>query len=327
MIPASNPIRWLKIPTFALISTLTLAIVGCGGGGGGGVSLENEPAPQTFNGIVLRLSPNIGPVLTFVASQGNAVTGTEFGAVTMAANPVNFQGIDSGGNSIPYVISNTISGVTYAYTRTAPESGRLVISGEGQTGVIVDEGTINYFEGNFSRTYEILFATNGNTITAIATQDYDTALGPPQLTWSDGRLTLVNGAQVPVGWDLNDSLSLDLPKIYPEGISQETLVITELGQDDLRFLFLESTFTRFSSNAGDFIEKGVGNLFIGANPIPETVNFEYAPNPSTTNIATIRIFREFEPDRIFTFTFFNFEEGDFIDNSARVGEFEFPFLE
>ncbi len=134
-----------------------LGLVGCGGGGDSDDEISIEPAPETMNGIVFRLfAGGTGPVFTFIRSGGDALTGSETGNVTMAPNPGTIPTTDSSGNTFIYTISPTITAATYTYTRTAPEGGRIVISGRGQNPI-----AFNYFGGDFSRTYEMIFATDG----------------------------------------------------------------------------------------------------------------------------------------------------------------------
>lgn len=305
-----------------------LGLVGCGGGNDGNDQASNEPAPKTMNGIVFRLfAGGTGPVFTFIRSGGDAVTGSETGNVSMAPNPGTIAVTDSSGNSFTYTISPTITAATYTYTRTAPEGGRIVITGRGQ-----DPSLFNYFGGNFSRTYEMIFATDGTNVTTVATVDYDTAAGitVSNITYNNGSLTLFGGGLVPVGWNLQQSAGLDLPKIFPEALSGETLELTLIPPFAInqRFVLLESTFTRFTDAPGDFLEKGIGNLFLGDDPNPETINYEYQPSPSTNNVATVRIFRAAPADsRVdYEFTFITNQTGTVTVAGAPAGTFEFPFL-
>ncbi len=169
-------------------------------------------------------------------------------------------------------------------------------------------------------------------MTTVATVDFDTADGITggTITYNSGSLTLFGGGSVPVGWNIQRSTAIDLPKIYPLALTGETLELTLIPpfETNQRFVLLESTFTRFTDAPGDFLEKGIGNLFIGDDPDPETINYEYQPSPSTNNIAVVRIFRSSPAAaRVdYEFTFISNQTGTVTVAGTPAGTFEFPFL-
>lgn len=315
----------------ALLSALSLILIGCGGGGGSDDDdLAKEPAPQTMNGVIVRFTSGGGPVLTLTRSFGDALTGVETGNVKMGAGPGGIRVQDSAGNPTVLVVSTTISNASYTYIRTAAEGGRLVISGTGLDNVPGSSLAFDYYGGVFSRTYEMVFATDGNDVTAVLTTDFDTVDGRAAgaIRYTDGSLRLVGGGKVPVGWSIEKSSSLILPKLYPTRLTTQNMLLTlTLPSAEIQeFDFLVSTFTPLPGIGEGFIEKGVGNLFVGDNPTPETFNFQYKTDPTTINRATLRILRGSASPIDYEFTFTNNAKGTATVNGTLVGEFVFPFL-
>ncbi|MBJ7285626.1 MAG: hypothetical protein JHD00_11035, partial [Akkermansiaceae bacterium] len=178
-------------------SGLSLFILGLGscGGGGGGDDKTAEPAPKTFDGLVLTLYTG-GVELTFLRAEGDASTGSETGAVSMKVNPAETTITDSGGSASPLRPSYSISGGRYVYTRTGPEGGSLTVTGVGSgwfgSAVPVPSsgtsdpsssttGLANYFEGGdpFARNYAVLFGTDGVYISGLKVNDWSETDGPP----------------------------------------------------------------------------------------------------------------------------------------------------
>jgi len=319
----------------AVLSVVSLCLASCGGGGGDGDSASKEPAPQTMNGIVFRLLPGAGPVLTLIRSEGDALVGNETGNVTMAPNPGSIPVADTNNNPVPELVSPIISATTYSYTRTSPEGGRLVISGRGLNFIpgSVPQTPYAYFGGNFSRTYELIFATDGVNVTAVATVDFDTAngLAGGAIYFGNSSVRLFGGGIVPIGWTVERSSTLSLPKLFPGKLSGETMDLLLSGPpiESQRFLFLESTFTRFTPDIpGNFLEKGSGNLFVGDSPDPIKINYEYQPDPTTNNKAILRISRgDPGPSQvIYEFTFISLKTGNVSINNIPAGTFDFLFL-
>lgn len=329
--------RGLAVARFVIAaSAIALGLSGCGGGGGGSDDTRNQPAPQTFNGLVLQLYSQ-GVSLTFIRAEGDATTGVETGSVTMTENPVGFTGVNSSGAPFPYVVSDSISGGRYTYQRTSPEAGVLIVEGSGSgQGLAVGSGLggikvlSNYFMNpSFSRRYDLLFGTDGATITGVNVNDSGEGLSYPGLLWNSATLRLYGGASVPIAWDLKQSQGLDLPRLYPDGVSLERLVITPTNVADpvVGYQFLNSTFTRFSNAIGDFKEEGVGNKDVAPDPALTLINFDYQPDPNTTNRARIRIYEGSNAVVIYDLTFLDIEKGTYVREDGSTGTFEFPFLD
>ena len=316
----------------AAVSMVTLGLSGCGDGGGSD-DAANQPAPQTFNGLVLTLYSQ-GVTLTFIRSEGNAVDGVETGSVSMTAAPIAAPIVDSSGTPSFLIPSSQISGAQYTYVRTSPEGGTLTITGNGNnifvgtiTGVILP--VVNYFAGNFTRQYDVLFGTDGVNITGINVNDYGEGIPYPGITWIDATLVTYGGGSVPIGWSVEQSNGLNLPKLYPQSVNLETFVVTptDLLLPALNHQFLNSTFTRFSDAKGDFIEEGVGNRNIVDDPVLTVINFDYQPDPNTSNQARIRIYESGGTTLTYDLTFISLESGTYVLNDGSTGTFEFPFLD
>ena len=311
---------------FASALALVLALSGCGGGGGSG-DPDSEPAPQTFNGLVLTLYTG-GVSLTFIRADGDAVTGVESGAITMAENPQNADVVDASGAPGQLIPSGSITSGRYTYQRTSPEGGFLIVEGIGSG--VNGEAEANYFlNPSFTRRYDLLFGTNGVTITGVNVNDSGEGFTYPGILWSTATLRLFGGAPVPIGWSVENSKGLVLPKLYPDGISLERLEITpaNLAESPVGYQFLDSTFTRFSNATGDFIEEGVGNKDVPTDPALTLINFDYQPDPNTTNRARIRIYEGSKSAVIYDMTFLDLERGTYVRENGSTGTFEFPFLE
>lgn len=320
------------------VSVLTLGLSSCGGGGGGDDD-EIGPAPRTMNGLVMTLYTG-GVELTFIRSEGDATTGTETGAVTMREKPGSTPIVDSSGNVTPLQPSNTMTGGRYTYTRSTQESGSITITGSA-SGVFNSDAFFdgififppaanlaNYFKGPttpFSRSYSVLFGTNGTSITGIDVNDTGEDL---TVFWNNATLRVFGGALVTNGWSLENSAAVNLPKLYPTALSGQELVITPTNpvENGLNYSFLTSTFTRFSDSTGDFIEEGVGNSVIIGQSERTIMNYNYQPEPGTTNRAVIRIFNPTGPAFVYTMTFLDLEKGSYVREDGSVGTFEFPFL-
>jgi hypothetical protein len=324
---------------WSCLSIFVLGLSSCGGGGGGDDD-EKGPAPLTMNGLVMTLYTG-GVELTFVRSEGNAETGTETGSVTMRERPLSTSAVDSSGNPTPLQPSNSISGGRYTYTRSTQESGSITITGsasgvfnsnaffDGVFIILPRENTANYFKGPtvpFSRTYSVLFGTNGTSITGIDVNDTGEDL---TIFWNDATLRVFGGALVTNGWSLENSVVVNLPKLYPTALSGVELVITpnNPAESGFSYSFLTSSFTRFSDSTGDFIEEGVGNSVIVGQSERTIINYNYQPDPATTNRATIRIFNPTGPAFVYTLSFLDLEKGSYVREDGSVGTFEFPFLD
>ncbi len=317
----------------AVAAAAAVCLSGCGGGGGGGSDdIKKQPAPQTFNGLVLTLYSQ-GVNLTFIRAQGDAVTGVETGAVTMTEDPRYFFGVDPAGAQTLYVVSDSISGGRYTYQRTSPEAGVLIIEGSGSGVGLNDsslEVTSTYFKNpTFSRRYDILFGTDGSIITGVNVNDSGEGLAYPGILWNQASLRLFGGASVPIAWDLTQSQGLNLPKLYPAGVSPQRLVITptNLADPATGYQFLSSTFTRFSDAFGDFIEEGIGNKDVPPDPALTLINFDYQPDPNSTNLARIRIYEQNKPTLTYQMTFLDLEKGTYVRDDGSTGTFEFPFID
>ncbi len=319
-----------KMAVLALLSVFGFS--GCGGGGSAD-SVSRQPAPQTFNGLVLSLYSS-GVNLTFIRSTGDATTDTETGAVTMVEDPVGFETVDASGASADGHVSTSISGSRYTYQRTSAEAGVLTVEGSG-SGTSVDVNpltsrpyTANYFKGTgFKRTYNLLFGTDGVVISGASVNDSGEGLLYPGILWTSATIKVYGGTSVPVGWSLAMSQGLNLPTIYPSGVSSQRFEDTP---DDTLvassgFQFLTSTFTRFSDAAGDFKEEGIGNM--DAVPTLLIINYDYQPDPKTSNSAKIRIYQEGSTTpAVYDMTFLDFEKGTYVREDGSTGTFEFPFL-
>lgn len=327
--------RLMPVAKLAAVASLVVfGFSGCGGGGSSNNDESNQPAPQTFNGLVLNLYSE-GVELTFIRSEGDAVNGLETGSVTMAAAPGASPIVDPSGAPSFVIPSSQISGARYSYVRTSPEGGVLTVTGSGNgifVGVI--SGVIlpipNYFAGpNFTRQYDVLFGTDGATINGLNVNDSGEGYTYPGITWLGATLRTFGGGTVPIGWSLEASQGLDLPKLYPESVNQEAFVITPTNLADVavNHQFLTSEFTRFSDARGDFIEKGVGNRNIVGDPTLTVINYDYQPDPNTTNQARIRIYVENGSTRTYDLTFLSLEEGFYIRDNGSTGTFDFPFLD
>jgi|GEM_PF-7004243 len=325
-------------------SCLSLFILGLGscGGGGGGDDKTAEPAPKTFDGLVLTLYTG-GVELTFLRADGDASTGSETGAVTMKVNPAETTITNSGGTASPLRPSYSISGGRYVYTRTGPEGGTLTVTGEGSgwfgtATPTVDTPRANYFRGNvglastgpFTRDYAVLFGTDGTYISGIKVNDWGEGIDYPGISWTGATLKVYGGAQVPLAWSTVESALLSLPKFYPSEISQQTMTTTPtdtLGNAYV-YQFLTSTFTRFSTAQGDFLEKGVGNSQVNASPTLTLINYDYQPDPATTNRAVIRIYSATNSVLTYNMTFLDLEKGTYvIQEDGTTGTFEFPYIQ
>jgi hypothetical protein len=327
-------------------------LTGCGSGKGSG--LENEPAPQTFNGLVLTLFQG-GPKFTFIRSEGNAVNGVEVGAVDMDDNPSGITSILGVVDASRVVPPTRIVGARYEYRRTGPESGVLRIFGQStniqstNARYVISSNPliyapVNYLRSGFDREFFILFGTDGNVIHQISANDVgqpipgenNPPLNPPieiddpypGILWNTGSLRMVNNFPVPIGFDLRTSAELSLPKIYPESINLEDLIITpdDPGEDELFHYFLESQFTRFSDRAGDFIEKGIGNRNVVGDPAVTLINFDYNPDPETVSNVRIRINAAGEPEVTYHMIFLDFKRGTYVRGDGATGTFEFPLI-
>ena len=321
-------------------SCLSLFILGLGscGGGGGGDDKTAEPAPKTFDGLVLTLYTG-GVELTFLRAEGDASTGSETGAVSMKVNPAETTITDSGGSASPLRPSYSISGGRYVYTRTGPEGGTLTVTGEGSgyfgtatpTAGPPPTPIATYFEsGPFTRDYAVLFGTDGTYISGIKVNDWGEGIDYPGISWTGATLRVYGGAQVPLAWSTVESALLSLPKLYPLVLSQETMTTTPtdtLGNAYV-YQFLTSTFTRFSTAEGDFLEKGVGSSQLYASPTLTLINYDYQPDPATTNRAVIRIYSATNSVLTYNMTFLDLEKGTYvIQEDGTTGTFEFPFIE
>ena len=327
-------------------SCLSLFILGLGScGGGGGDDKTAEPAPKTFDGLVLTLYTG-GVELTFLRAEGDASTGSETGAVTMKVNPAKVTLSDSGGGTDKIYPSYSISGGRYVYTRTGPEGGLLTVTGEGSgyfgsLGPAPSSGTsppssgtvggpADYYSGPFTRDYAVLFGTDGVYISGIKVNDWGEGTPYPGISWTGATLRVYGGAQVPLAWSIVESALLSLPKLYPLVISQETMTTTPtdtLGNAYV-YQFLTSTFTRFSTAEGDFLEKGIGNSQLNASPTLTLINYDYQPDPATTNRAVIRIYSATNSVLTYNMTFLDLEKGTYvIQENGTTGTFEFPFIQ
>ncbi len=324
---------------WSCVSVLVLGLNSCGGGGDGDGDKETGPAPLTMNGLVMTLYTG-GVELTFVRGEGDATKGAETGAVTMREKPGTTDITFPSGNVEPLQPSNAISGGRYTYTRSTPESGSITITGTASgvfnsdaffDGIFIflpAENIANYFRGPtvpFTRTYSLLFGTDGTSITGVDVNDTGEDLN---IFWNDATLRVFGGALVTNGWSLENSVVVNLPKLYPPALSRQELVITpnNPAENALNFSFLESTFTRFSDSEGDFIEEGVGNSRIAGQSALTIINYNYQPDAATTNRAIIRIFNPTGPAFVYTMTFLDLEKGSYVREDGSVGTFEFPFI-
>jgi hypothetical protein len=324
---------------WSCVAMFVLGLNSCGGGGGGGDDDEVGPAPFTMNGLVMTLYTG-GVELTFIRSDGDAATGTETGAFTMKERPGATPIVDSSGNTTPLQPSTRVSGGRYTYIRNTEESGTITVtgfsSGVFNTDAFFDGififlpavNVANYFKGPtvpFTRTYSVLFGTNGASITGIDVNDTGEDL---TVFWNDAILRVFGGALVTNGWSLENSSTVNLPKLYPTALSGEELVITPTNptENGFNYSFLTSTFTRFSDTKGDFIEEGVGNSVVIGQTERTIINYNYQPEPASTNKAVIRIFNPTGPPFVYTMTFLDLEKGTYVREDGSVGNFEFPFL-
>lgn len=317
---------------WSCVSVFAFGLTGCGGGGGGSDDEDDGgPAPMTFNGLVLTLYTG-GVQLTFIRSEGDASTGVETGAVTMAPSPGSATVVNSGGTETQLRPSNTISGGRYTYVRSGPEAGTITVTGEG-TGVFQGDILLrnaNYFRaGTFTRQYEILFGTDGTNLTGIDVNDWGEGDVYPGISWNGSVLRVFGGALVGYGWNLEDSELVNLPKLYPLRLSEEQLVITpnNAAENRFRYEFLTSTFTRFSEAEGDFLEQGVGRSQIIPNPDLTIINYDYQPDATTTNKAIVRIYNATGLPLVYSMTFLDMEKGTYVREDGSTGTFEFPFIE
>lgn len=314
----------------AAVSLVTFGLSGCGSGGGGD-DAATQPAPQTFNGLVLTLYTQ-GVTLTFLRSGGDAANGIENGAVTMTANPAATGIVDA--NGVPGTLrpSTQINGTSYTYVRTSPEGGTLTLTGSG-SGIFLLNGLpvpSTYFATvNFNRQYDVLFGTDGATINGVNVNDSGEGVPYPGITWIGSTLRLYGGGAVPIGWSVKASEGLNLPKIYPDSVNKEAFVVVpdDLLQDSYNHQFLNSTFTRFSDERGDFIEEGVGNRNIVDDNVLTLINFDYQPDPNTANLAKIRIYEDGGATITYNLTFVSLEAGTYVRDDGSTGTFEFPYLE
>ncbi len=334
---------------YFFISAAAIGLMSCGDGSGGPNGGANaEPAPRTMNGIIFSPGGSVGPVLTMIRVAGDATKSGETGTVRMNASPGDITVTSASGVDSELRVSPVISGATYTYSRTSSVGGRLVVRGTGLLTIPGSGGEApveepseedppappeqyEYFGGEFSRTYDIIYATNGTVITTLAVTDYDTeaGIGAGTITFSGGTMRLVGGGLVPVGWSIETSSGLVLPKLYPLKLSTEDLYLTfdDEAVEGQSILLLTSTFTPLSPQLGDFVEKGVGNLRVGDSPTPVTIGYEYSPDADTTNQVELKILRSGSPSATYEMIFDEVETGTFIDNQGRTGTFEFPFLQ
>jgi hypothetical protein len=317
---------------------IVFSLAACGSGKGDDDA--DSPAPQTMNGILL-ITYQGGPTFRFVRAEGNAVGGTEFGAVTMDAEPARRTYFDSGGAGEFMLVPPTrISGGRYSYTRTTPESGTIIITGESTDitaqknaiGPLLPPVTYMTFPPAtpFERRFEILFGTDGVSITGITFNDSGESNPFPGIFHRDADILLQNNSPVPIAWNITDSALLDLPSIYPDQVSMEVLIFTpdDPLADTLSHQLLESTFTRFSNAPGDFVEKGVGNRDVLGGANPQIINFEYDPDPTTINRAEMRIILQSGEILTYDLRFLDFENGTYtLRNDGSTGVFAFPFIE
>ena len=319
---------------WSCLSIFVVGLCSCGGGGGGDDEAL-EPAPRTFDGLVLTLYTG-GVELTFIRAEGDAATGVETGSVSMKENPAKATATNPGGGTDQVLPSYSISGGRYVYTRLGPESGTLTVTGQGSGffGALaggVDTPSANYFEaGEFTREYALLFGSDGVYVSGIRVNDWGEGFDYPGIAWSGATLKVYGGSPLLLGWSLKNSALLDLPKLYPLSISQQTVDTTpdEDSDDEYTIEFLTSTFTRYSDAKGDFLEKGVCNITI--YPDAETVigNYTYKPDPLTTNRAVLTIYFETDPPVTAKLTFLDLESGTYIiQEDGSTGEFNFPFLD
>jgi len=316
---------------FFFISAVAIGLIGCGGGSGSGGSGSgsDEPAPQTLNGVIFTPYSSGGPVLTMIRSSGDAMSSGEIGAVRMDPNPAGIPIVNSLGVESTISISPTISGATYVYTRTTPEGGRLVVRGFGREFNSTGD-PYEYFAGAFSRTYDMVFATDGSVVTTIISSDYITEDGVgTAITATNGSMRVVGSAFLTNGWNIEQSAGVILPKLYPAAITGEPLIITIAGDPVViqNFNLVISSYTRLSVAQGDFLEKGVGNVFIDEDPTPKIINYAYAPDAKSTNRVKLTIGIDGLGTTVYTFTFTGTEAGTFVDNKGQTGTFEFPFLD
>lgn len=287
---------------------------------------------MTFNGLVLTLYGS-GVEMTFIRSEGDASTGVETGAMTMKPSPGSSPIVNSAGALSLLRPSNSISGGRYTYVRTGPEAGTITVTGEG-TGVFQAETVppsppSNYFRGGaFTRQYEILFGTDGVNLTGIDVNDWGEGSDYPGISWNGAFLRVFGGALVTYGWSLEDSALVNLPKLYPLSVSQEQMIATpnDPVESTFRYEFLTSTFTRFSDAEGDFLEQGVGRSQTVPDPTLSIINYDYQPDPATTNKAVMRIYSEFGKILTYNMTFLDLEKGNYVREDGSTGTFEFPFL-
>lgn len=321
---------------WSCVSIVATSLSSCGGGGGSDDDIG--PAPLTMNGLVMTLYTG-GVELTFVRSEGDATSGVETGSVTMKERPGSTPIVNASGGITPLQPSNTISGGRYTYTRSSQESGSITVTGTS-SGVFNSDAFFdgififlpraniaNYFIGPtvpFSRTYTILFGTNGASITGTDVSDTGEDL---TVFWNDATLRVFGGSLVPNGWSLENSVVVNLPKLYPTTLSRQELVITpnNPAESGFDYSFLTSTFTRFSDSAGDFIEEGVGNSIAFGQTNRTIINYNYQPDPATTNRAIIRIFNPTGPAFVYNMSFLDLEKGSYVREDGSVGTFEFPF--
>jgi hypothetical protein len=325
---------------WSCLSLFILGLGSCGGGGGGGDDKTAEPAPKTFDGLVLTLYTG-GVELTFLRADGDASTGSETGAVTMKVNPAEAITTSSGDTASELLPSYSISGGRYVYTRTGPEGGTLTVTGEGSgyfgTAVpTADTRFANYFKigdsnaPRFTRDYAVLFGTDGTYISGIKVNDWGEGTPYPGISWTGATLRVYGGAQVPLAWSIVESALLSLPKLYPLEISQQTMetIPTDTLGNAYVYQFLTSTFTRFSTAEGDFLEKGIGNSQLNASPTLTLINYDYQPDPATINRAVIRIYSATNSVLTYNMTFLDLENGTYvIQEDGTTGTFEFPFLQ
>lgn len=318
-------------------SCVSIFIIGLNSCGGSGPD-NNEtigPAPLTMNGLVLTLYAS-GVELTFIRAEGDASIpgGVETGAVTMKVNPAETTTVNSAGTPTPLRPSYSISGGRYTYIRTGPEAGSVSVAGEGSGFFGTNAPTLGtpratYFQGGtFIRNYEILFGTNGTSITGIDVNDWGEGSTYPGISWNGATLRVFGGTLVSNAWSLADSALVNLPKLYPPAVSaqQMTTTPTDPLESSFRYEFLTSTFTRFSEAKGDFIEEGVGRSQVIPEPVLTIINYDYQPDPATTNRAIIRIYNSTGPVVIYNMTFLDLEKGTYVREDGSAGTFEFPFL-
>lgn len=333
----------MNLPILDKLKSRLMPLVGCfavvaalaGCGSGTGESAANQPAPQTFNGLVITLFAG-GPTFTFVRADGDAMKGVETGAVIINDNPGGAVGTTSAGAPFLFIPPTTTSGVRYTYVRTSPEGGTVTLTGTS-SGVPSSNALFgtpplppNYLMPDFARQMDLLFGTDGNIINGVTINDSGEGIDFPGLLWVDGTLRQVGNIAVPIGYNLEQSSTARIPKVYPESVNTQSFEVIpdDPAEDSLNHQFLNSVFTRFSDRSGDFIEEGIGNRNVIGESVLTLINFDYAPDPNSVNLARVRIFDSpGGSPAVYFLTFLDFEKGTYVRENGTTGVFEFPFLD